>query len=137
MPKRLEPPVTDVSRPFWDATRERRLVIQWCGACESTVHYPREICPTCLGSELEFRPSSGAGEVHAWTVMHSPAHPGMADAAPYVVALVELTEGARMMTNVVGCPPGDVRVGLPVSVTWEELSDGRHLPLFMPIEPTA
>ena len=132
MPKRVEPAPTDTSAPFWDATRDRRLVLQWCRACERPIHYPRDVCPACLGDDLDFRDASGHGVVHAWSVMHAPAHPGMADAVPYVVALVDLDEGARMMTNLIECDPSDVRVGLDVEVRWEALSDGRHLPLFAP-----
>jgi uncharacterized OB-fold protein len=65
--------------------------------------------------------------------MHKPGSPFMADAVPYVVALVDLREGARVMTNVVGCDPGDVRVGMAVSLDWEPLSDGRHLAVFRPV----
>lgn len=131
-PTRFEPPVSEVARPFWDATRERRLVLQWCRTCEQPVHYPREVCPRCLGTELEYRPASGRGEVYAFSVMHRPGNPLMADRVPYVVALVDLEEGARMMSNVVGCEPDAVRVGQPVRVTWEPLSDGRALPQFEP-----
>jgi uncharacterized OB-fold protein len=82
--------------------------------------------------ELGWRPSPGRGEVYAFSVMHRAGSPFLADRVPYVVALVQLDEGARLMTNIVGCEPGAVRVGMPVSVTWEELSDGRALPQFEP-----
>lgn len=66
------------------------------------------------------------------SVQHRPAHPDLADRVPYAVALIDLPEGVRMLSEVVGCPPEEVRVGMPVSVTWEPLSDGRHLPVFTP-----
>jgi hypothetical protein len=83
---------------------------------------------------LEWRPASGRATVYATTVEHKPAATGatFSDGQPYVVALVELEEGVRMMTNIMGCPPGDVTIGMAVTVTWEPLSDGRHLPLFTP-----
>lgn len=125
--KRMEPPADEpISQPFWEATRERRLVLQWCTSCEQAVHYPREACPRCLGFDLEWRPATGKGEVYAFSVQY----PKGDDA--YTVALVELEEGVRMMTNIVGCSPDDVQVGAAVQVTWEELSDGRNLPLFEP-----
>ncbi|MEN8181777.1 MAG: Zn-ribbon domain-containing OB-fold protein [Myxococcota bacterium] len=130
MSERPEPPSSPVSAPFWEATRERRLVLQWCGSCNATIHYPREACPHCFGSELGWRESAGRGVVHATTVMHQPAHPAFADRVPYVVALVELEEGVRMLTNIVGCDPAQARVGRPVRVAWEDLSDGRALPMF-------
>lgn len=131
-PTRIEPRSSDDTEPFWEATRERRLVLQWCTDCDRAVFYPRAACPHCLGTTLEWRPASGRGRVHAVSVQHKAANPSMADRVPYAVALVDLEEGVRMMTNVVGCPPDDVIVEMPVRVTWEPLSDGRHLPLFEP-----
>lgn len=132
MQGRFEPPATEVSGPFWQATRERRLVMQWCRPCELVVFYPREICPTCLGYDLEWRDSPGSGTVYAFSVHHRTGSAEMADRTPYVVALVDLDEGARMMSNIVGCSPDDVAVGMGVRVTWEQLPDGRNLPLFEP-----
>ncbi|MEX1007919.1 MAG: OB-fold domain-containing protein [Acidimicrobiia bacterium] len=124
--------MSETSAPFWDATRDRRLVIQWCTACDAPVWFPRDVCLGCLGDALEWRAASGRGEVYAFTVENKPAMPTPFGDEPYVVALVELAEGPRLMTNVVGCPPQSVTVGMPVQVTWEELSDGRNLPLFEP-----
>ena len=130
---RLEPPVTDVTVDFWEATKEGRLLVQYCGACDSAIFYPREVCPTCLSADsLEWRPSSGKGTVYAYSVQHRPANPTMADRVPYTVALVELDEGIRMMSNIIDCSPDDVSVGMPVTVAWEDLSDGRKLPQFSP-----
>ena len=128
----LEPPVSEVSQPFWDATRERRLLVQWCRDCDRPVFYPREVCPTCLGADLEWRESAGTGIVRAITVEHRPQNPMFADRAPYAIALVDVAEGWRMLTNLVECDPMTVSVGTPVTVTWEPLSDGRNLPLFTP-----
>ena len=128
----LEPPVTETTQPFWDATREHQLLLQWCSQCDQVVWFPREVCPGCFGATLEWRPASGRGEVYACTVENRPSMPTPFGDDPYVVALVQLDEGARLMTNVVGCPPDSVTVGMPVQVTWEPLSDGRNLPLFEP-----
>jgi uncharacterized OB-fold protein len=129
-PTRFEPPVSEVATPFWEATRQGRLLLQWCTACERPVWYPREVCPACLGTTLEWRESQGRGVVYACTVEHKAQIRALE--APYVVALVELDEGVRLLSNVVGCPPDGVAVGDRVSVTWEPLSDGRRLPLFAP-----
>ena len=69
MSERPEPPVHPLTEPFWDATRERRLVLQWCRACEASIHYPREACPRCFGSDLAWRESTGSGVVYAATVL--------------------------------------------------------------------
>ena len=131
-PTRMEPPVGDASKGFWDATREKKLVLQWCKPCNEVIHYPRAVCPSCLGADLEWRPSSGEGDVHTFSVMHKQANPFLTP--PYTVALVSLEGGARMMTNIVNCDPGKVVVGMKVKVSWEPMSDGRHLPLFEPAE---
>ena len=133
--KRLEPPVSEISQPFWDGTRDGKFLIQWCTVDEKPIFYPREACPTCLGRSFEWRPSTGKGTVYAVSVQHKPRDPFMASRIPYPVALVELDEGVRFMTNVIGVDdPYDVVVGQPVQVTWEPLSDGRQLPL---VEPAA
>ena len=93
---------------------------------------PREVCPGCLGTDLEWRPASGDGTVYAVTVEHRPQNPAMRELAPYTVALVDLDEGVRMLSSVVGAQPDSVAVGQRVHVTWEPLSDGRNLPLFTP-----
>jgi hypothetical protein len=129
----MEPPVSEAAQPFWDATKKGELVLQWCKHCDKVIHYPREACPHCLGTSLEFRPSSGVGEVYAASVMHRAGNPSFADQVPYVVGLVELEGGARLMTNIVGCEPSSVKVGMQVKVKWEPLSDGRQLPLFEPV----
>lgn len=121
---------TEESAPFWEATRNRRLVLQWCRTCERPIQYPRSFCPHCRGSALEWREASGLGTVYAVTVEHNPSATGQED--PYAIALVQLAEGARLMTNIVGAAPDDVHVGMSVTVTWEPLEDGRHLPLFQP-----
>lgn len=128
--KRMEPPVTPTTETFWEATRERRLILQWCPACNRAIFFPRDVCPSCLGPDLEWRPASGKGRVYSYTVEYRPQNPNLA--APYTVALIDLDEGVRVMSNLVNCPPEAAAVDLPVTVTWEELSDGRHLPMFEP-----
>jgi uncharacterized OB-fold protein len=135
-PTRFEPPVGAESGPFWEATREGRLLVQWCTACDRGVFYPRVFCPHCAapGSALAWRAASGRATVYAAVVEHRPeaARVSFSGGEPYCVALVDLEEGVRMLTNVVGCLPSDVRCGMAVTVAWEPLSDGRQLPLFRP-----
>ena len=138
---RLEPPVGAESGPFWEATREGRLLVQWCTRCDRGIFYPRAFCPCCGGvgdaaggGPLEWRQASGRATVYAAVVEHRPEAAGatFAEAAPFCIALVDLEEGVRMMTNIVGCPPADVHSGMAVVVSWEPLSDGRQLALFRP-----
>jgi hypothetical protein len=123
---------TDVGDEFWEATRREELVLPWCPSCAQPFWYPREVCPRCGTGGIEWRPASGRAEVYAVSVHHQ-AGPGRDPAdGPYAVALVDLAEGVRMMTNVVGCPPEAVRVGMAVRLTWRPLPDGRNLPQMTP-----
>ncbi len=138
---RIEPKATEATDAFWDATRESRYLVQWCTQCDAPIFYPREVCPQCLlADNLTWRESSGNATVYAVSVQYRPANPTMADRVPYAVAIVELDAGdarvgsdrrtIRCMTNIVDCDPETVTVGMPVTLTWEALSDGRQLPLF-------
>lgn len=130
---RAQPPVTPLTEPFWEATREQRLLLQHCDVHDHAVFYPRDVCPITLEPTLEWRPASGRGTVYSYTIESKPMNPGMRAMAPYVVALIDLDEGVRMLSNVVGIAPEDVTIGLPVQVTWEPLEDGRNLPQFEPV----
>ena len=132
MTARIEPPVSPVSKPFWDATRDQRFVLPWSTGSETPMWYPREVDPADPDAAIEWREASGEGVVYAASVHHRPGPGRDPGDGPYVVALIELAEGVRMMSNVVGCPPDDVTVGMPVRLVWEPLSDGRHLPQFTP-----
>lgn len=124
---------SQVAEPFWNASKEKRFVLQCCDGCEKFVFYPRDFCPHCFGESLSWRDVSGNGTIYAVSVMHKPGNPLMASRIPYAVAIVELDEGVRMLTNLVGCEPGEARIGMKVRVTWEALPDGKHLPLFEPV----
>jgi hypothetical protein len=130
---RIEPSATPLSEPFWEATRSKQLLVQRCEECGAAVWYPRERCSSCLGDQLRWTESTGDGTVYTFNVMRRPGNPMMADEVPYVLALVDLDEGYRVATNIVGCEPHEVRCGMRVEVTWDvALSDGRHLPVFRP-----
>jgi uncharacterized protein len=133
MTARREPPVSDESRPFWEATREQRFVLPWCTECDAAIWYPRAFCPRCHRDAIEWRDAAGTGRVHATSVHFRPGPGRDADDGPYVVVLVDLDVGVRMMSNVVGCDPDAVTVGMQVALAWEPLSDGRHLPVFQPV----
>jgi uncharacterized OB-fold protein len=115
---------------FWTAGAEGRLKICRCSACERYVHPPLPCCPTC-GGETAPQPVSGEARVAAYTVNHQAWLPGMA--VPFVFAAVELVEQPELyvFTNIVGCAPADVRIGLPVEVRFEA-HDDVFLPMFQP-----
>ena len=139
-PTRFEPPIGAESGPFWEATRQERLLVQWCTACDRGIFYPRAFCPHCASGPggLEWRTASGRATVYSAVVENRPEAAGAAFSGgePYCVALVDLDEGVRMLSNVVGCPPQDVHCGMAVQVAWEPLSDGRRLPVFTPATET-
>jgi uncharacterized OB-fold protein len=124
----LEPP--EESGPFFDAARESKLLIQRCTACGEHQFYPRKICTHCGDPGVEWVQASGRGTVHTYTVIHR-GIPGWMEEGPYVAAIIDLEEGVRMTSNVVECAPSDVRVGLPVEVTF--VDEGEYvLPRFRP-----
>lgn len=139
-PGRFEPPVVDPSKPFWEASRDRTLLIPWCDICERPHWYPRSCCPHCYAQALTWRPSTGSGVVHAVSWQHRAGWPGLADRVPYGVAVVELDDGVRMLSSLAE-PGRDLAaagdIGRRVTLAWEPLSDGRHLPVFSWADRTA
>lgn len=130
---RFEPQTSELTAPFWEASKEDRYLVQWCTGCNKAIYYPREACPGCLlADNLEWRDSPGRGVVYTFNVMHKPGLPFMTDRLPFVVALVTLDEGVRIVTNIVNCDPSEVSVGMSVKLAWEDLSDGRKIAVFEP-----
>ncbi len=130
------PSPTVETAPFWEAAAEGRLVLPRCDACGYVIWYPRRFCPVCRGREVSWIDATGQGHVYSFTVVRRVRGGPWAGAGPYVIAYVELDEGPRVMTNVVGCDPDDVRVGMPVEVVFERSDDGTHaLPRFHPTAP--
>ena len=123
--------MTELTRPYWDAAREGRLVVQECDSCRQLVHPPLPRCPHCH-SGLGWRAVSGNGTVYTYTVVRHPTHYAFAGKIPYVLAIVELAEGPRLVTALTGVPPEEVCVGLPVRAVFREVTDGVTLPYFAP-----
>jgi uncharacterized OB-fold protein len=119
-----------LTQPFWDACRDRALEVPACTDCEHLFLPPGPCCPRCWSTRLATRAVSGRGRVFSFVVYRRTYHPGMP--APYVVALVELDEGPRLISNVVGCAPEEVAVDMPVQLRFEEVGDFT-LPRFAPV----
>jgi len=126
------PAVEDETAFYWKACRAGRLCMLRCRACRWIVHPPRPVCARCRARDLAEETLSGRGTVVSYTVNHQRWMPGLE--VPYVIALVELAEqpNLRLTTNVVGCPPDAVRIGMPVRVTFEPKTDDVALPVFAP-----
>ena len=122
--------MTQDTQFFWDGVKAHRLLIQRCGGCGTLRHPPRPMCPHCHSLEWDTIEASGRGTVFSFVIPRHPPLPWFPD--PYVVALVELEEGTRLVTNVIGVAPEDVAIGMPVRVRFEAFDDGLVLPLFTP-----
>lgn len=131
--KLQEPRQSEYAAEFWDATRDERFLLPWCTVTDQPFWYPREVSPFTLEPTVEWREASGTGRVHALSVHHVPGPGRDPEDGPYAVAVVELAEGPRMLTNIVGVPVDEIDVGAEVRVVWHELSDGRKLPMFTPV----
>jgi uncharacterized OB-fold protein len=129
-PERPRPSRTDLTAPFWDAAAAGQLVVQRCLNCGELRHYPRPMCPACYGTQAEWCPLSGRGEIYSYTVAHQAFHPFWADRVPYVIATIELEEGVRMVSEMPSLTPDTVAIGLAVEVGFEPIGDGLHLPVF-------
>jgi uncharacterized OB-fold protein len=132
MSDRPIPAVTAEMRPFYDAARRGELVVQRCRGCGALRFPARALCSECLAIDAEWTPVSGRGEVYSFNVMHQVYHPGFAAAVPYAVVLVKLAEGPKLISNLVGIAPADIRIGMPVRVIFEALNDDITLPKFAP-----
>jgi uncharacterized OB-fold protein len=126
------PEVTPALAPFFAAAREGRLLVQRCAGCAALRFPPREICSACLATEATWQPVSGRGVIFSYNVMHQIYHPGFAAAVPYAVVVVKLEEGPKITSNLVGCPPEGITVGMPVEVVFEQVSPEVTLPKFRP-----
>lgn len=124
-------PIQDVeTAPYWSALREGRLLIKQCEDCGKSHFYPRLLCPHCHSDRVDWAQASGDGEIYTYTVARRPAGPAFKADLPYVVALVQLDEGPRIMTHIVCGDVGEVRIGRRVKVDFVAVTDEVTLPKF-------
>ena len=129
------PVATPESDFFWDKTRKHELWIQKCVDCDTAFFYPRMICPDCLEDKIEWFKTSGKGLLYTYMINHRPP-PGFEDEAPYAIAIVQLDEGPRMMTNIVGIEntPENLVLAMPLEVVFEDIVDDMSLPKWRPAQ---
>jgi uncharacterized OB-fold protein len=132
-PEKPVPVVNPWARPFWEAAKEKRLIIQQCKDCNKHIFYPRIACPHCFSDQVDWVEASGKGKVYSFTVVKNNAPSAFITDMPYVIAVVKLEEGVQMLTNIVGCDPEAVTCDMPVEVTFEKLNDEFTLPQFQPV----
>jgi len=130
---RILPQSDALTEFYWNAAARHELQILRCRSCGFYVHYPRESCPKCSGNDLAPQTVSGRGTIHSFTIAH---HEAAGIATPFALVLVELEEqsGLRVLANLLDCPLDQVRVGMPVEVTFEDVGSGITLPQFRPRE---
>ena len=126
------PAVTEDNAPYWEACQKGRLQAQRCGSCGHLRWPPSVLCPHCLAEGGRWVPLSGRGTVWSFIVVHRPQHPAFFGDVPYNVGIVELEEGIRLHSSIVGCANEALRVGLPVEVVFERVNDEVTLPRFRP-----
>lgn len=127
------PAPTPETQPFWDGTKAGELRLQRCRSCERAYFYPRPFCPHCLSQDVEWFAASGRAKLHTYVINHRPG-PGFEADAPYAIAVVELAEGPRMMTNIVGVEntPENLELDMELEVVFEEQGD-QVVPRFRPL----
>jgi len=126
------PRILPEAERFWRSAAAGVLELQFCLNCQQYIYYPRVRCPHCLSNTLEWRPTSGKGRIHSFTIARRPTHPALASQVPYVIAIVELAEGPRMTCLIRGCDPEDVHIDMPVRTSFLPVREDLALVDFEP-----
>ena len=124
------PKPTPTSLPFWEAAKRHELLLQHCTGCGTFIYYPRDRCPQCLSDHLEWERVSGRGKLYSYTIVRRASTRSFAD-QPYVLAIVELDEGPHMTTNL-DAPPEKIKIGMPVTIYFDDVTPERTLVKFRP-----
>jgi uncharacterized OB-fold protein len=126
------PLINEETRPYWDYCRKHELRMQKCSRC-GYIRFPLSvICPECHSMEFAWEKLSGKGKVYSFTIYRVAYHPAFKDDIPYVVAIIQLDEGPRMESNIIGCRVEDVRMEMPVVVAFDDVTEEVTLPKFRP-----
>ena len=120
------------SVPYWQGAKQHKLLIPHCKSCDHYWFPPSQRCPNCLSPDFAWAESSGRGKVYSFVVFHRVFHPAFETEVPYVVALIELEEGPRLLSNIIGIPPEDVRCEMKVKVTFDDVTAEATVPKFVP-----
>jgi len=124
------PLTNEDSQEYWEACKRGELRLQKCAGCAHVRFPPAALCPRCLSESFAWEPMSGRGKVYTWIVVHRPQHPAFFEDVPYNVAIVELEEGPRLHSRIVGCSNEAIEIGMPVEVVFEKKNDDVTMPYF-------
>lgn len=127
------PRITEETKPYWEGCANHRLLIQKCRNCGRFQFYPRSLCSHCLHGSLEWVESKGQGTIYSFSIVYRPPTKAFQE-LPYTVAIIELDEGIRMMTNLVRISPEEIRIGMRVEVVFEDIQDNLAIPKFAPVK---
>lgn len=122
------------SQPFWEGCKKHELLIPRCQRCGTYNFFPRFFCTKCLSTEIEWLKSKGVGRIYTFTIIDRAGIPAFAEEVPYVLALVQLEEGVRMMSNIVQCRPEEAAIGMKVQVVFDDVTEEITLPKFKPLK---
>ncbi len=125
------PDIDGVNRPYFEGTAKGELRVRICNGCGKLFRFAHAWCPECWSQDLGFLAASGRGRVETFTVVHQAPYPSFEDRIPYVIGLVELEEGVRIMSNIVDCEADEVEIGMALTVTYEERGEVM-IPMFRP-----
>jgi hypothetical protein len=130
----LPQPITPEARPYWDGLKQGKLMLPRCGACGHAFFYPRVVCPECQSRTITWIQATGRGRLHSFGIAHQSFNKAFKVAPPYVLAMVELEEGPRLLSNLIDvkADPAAVKCDMPVEVVFHKLSDEVTIPLFRP-----
>ena len=127
------PTVTPETRTFWEGTKQGKIMLPRCNACQTVIWYPRLFCPNCSSFDISWFQATGRGTIYSFTInRRANENADYRDASPYVLAYVDLEEGPRIMTNIVDCEPDSVRVGQQVQAVFHDTGQGSALVRFKP-----
>ena len=131
----LPQPITPEAKPYWDGLREDKLMLPRCRECRRAFFYPRVLCPFCHAADIEWFQATGRGRLYSFEIAYQAFNKAFKVKPPYVLAMVELEEGPRLMSNLVGIEPDPKRItcDMPVEVVFHKLTDEITLPLWKPV----
>lgn len=131
----LPTPLTPEAKPYWDGLKQGKLMVPRCNACGKPFFYPRVACPLCHGRDIGWLEASGRGRLHSFAIAHQSINRAMKVPPPYILAMVQLDEGPRMLTNLVNVPadPAQLRCEMPVRVVFAKQTEDVTIPLWEPV----
>ena len=126
------PLIEDDTREFWEGTRDGRLLLRHCNACDDVHYYPRNFCPSCWSDDVDWVEAAGGATLYTWSTVYQNDLPPFNDQVPYVAAIVELDEGPRMMTRIVDQDDHELTMGMRLQARYEPIDDDVTIVVFAP-----